>query len=163
MMRRAYELKRLLVFLAVGIATLIVIGFDGRSVVQATDHEMNIVITITDQGFKVKGHTTPDSLTSIVVHNKGTMPHGITSPQFSAGVINKEGDGVEMRDSKGKGHMAYHLAPGKSMTLRFTKGSPTDLTTGIRETTQVPFWCDIHAHMRGEFLVVETRGEVGGG
>jgi hypothetical protein len=163
MIRRANELKRSLVFLAVGIVTLIVIGFDGRSVVQATDHEMNIVIMITDQGFNVKGHTTPDSLTSIVVHNRGTIPHGITSPAFTMGVLKKEGDGVEMRDSNGKGHMAYHLAPGKSMTLRFTKGSPTDFATGIRETTQVPFWCDIHAHMKGEFLVVETRGEVGGG
>ena len=162
-MKRPYEVNRLLLLVAMGIATLMVFGFDGRSVVQATDHEMNIVVTITDQGFKVKGHTTPDSLTSIVVHNKGTLPHGITSPQFSAGVINKEGDGVEMRDAKGKGHMAYHLAPGQSMTLRFTKGSPTDLTTGIRETTQVPFWCAIHAHMRGEFLVVETRGTAEGG
>ena len=160
MVKRPYEVNRLLLLVAMGIATLMVIGFDGRSVVQATDHEMNIVITITDQGFKVKGHTTPDSLTSIVVHNKGTLPHGITSPQFSAGVINKEGDGVEMRDAKGKGHMAYHLAPGKSMTLRFAKEPHTDPATGMRETTQVPFWCDIHAHMRGEFLVVETRGEM---
>ena len=160
MVKRPYEVNRLLLLVAMGIATLMVIGFDGRSVVQATDHEMNIVITITDQGFKVKGHTTPDSLTSIVVHNKGTLPHGITSPQFSAGVINKEGDGVEMRDAKGKGHMAYHLAPGKSMTLRFAKEPHTDPATGMRETTQVPFWCDIHAHMRGEFLVVETKGEM---
>jgi hypothetical protein len=99
-------------------------------------------------------------LTSIVVHNKGTLPHGITSPQFSAGVTSKEGDGVEMRDTKGKGHTAYHLAPGKSMTLRFAKDSHTDPATGMRETTQVPFWCDIHAHMRGEFLVVETKGEM---
>ena len=160
MVKRPYEVNRLLLLVAMGTATLMVIGFDGRSVVQATDHEMNIVITITDQGFKVKGHTTPDSLTSIVVHNKGTLPHGITSPQFSAGVINKEGDGVEMRDAKGKGHMAYHLAPGKSMTLRFAKEPHTDPATGMRETTQVPFWCDIHAHMRGEFLVVETKGEM---
>ena len=160
MVKRPYEVNRLLLLVAMGIATLMVIGFNGRSVVQATDHEMNIVITITDQGFKVKGHTTPDSLTSIVVHNKGTLPHGITSPQFSAGVINKEGDGVEMRDAKGKGHMAYHLAPGKSMTLRFAKEPHTDPATGMRETTQVPFWCDIHAHMRGEFLVVETKGEM---
>jgi len=163
MTNRVCKLQRLLVFLAMGIVTLMVIGFDGRSVVQATDHEMKIEISITDLGYSVKGHTTPDSLTSIVVHNKGTIPHGITSPAFTMGVLKKEGDGVEMRDSKGKGFKAYHLEPGKSMTLRFTKGSPTDFATGIRETTQVPFWCDIHAHMKGEFLVVETRGEVGGG
>jgi hypothetical protein len=164
MKKMTSTLKRLLVPAAMGIATLMVMGIDGQSVVQATDQgEMHIDITITDLGFNVKGHTIPDALTSIIVHNNGTIPHGITSTAFSAGVIKKEGDGVEMKDSKGKGHMAYHLAPGKSMTLHFTKGSPTDLTTGIRETTQMPFWCDIHAHMKGEFLIVETRGEVGGG
>lgn len=164
MMKRVYELKRLLFLLAVGIATLMVIGFDGRSVVQATDQgEMHIEVTITDLGFTVKGHAIPDVLTSIMVRNDGTIPHGITSSAFATGVTKKEGDGVEMKDLKGKGLTAYHLAPGKNMTLHFAKGSSSDLTTGIRETTQVPFWCDIHAHMRGEFLVVETRGEVGGG
>jgi hypothetical protein len=160
MMKKVYELKRLLFPLAMGIATLTVMGFDGRSLAQATDHPMNIVVTITDQGFKVTGHTTPDQLTSIVVHNKGTLPHGITSPAFSTGVVKKEGDGVEMRDSNGKGHVAYHLAPGKSMTLHFAKRPYADPATGIRETTQVPFWCDIHAHMRGEFLVVDTTGDL---
>jgi hypothetical protein len=28
---------------------------------------------------------------------------------------------------------------------------------------QYPFWCDIHSNMKGEFLIVETTGEVGGG
>jgi hypothetical protein len=49
------------------------------------------------------------------------------------------------------------------MTLYFKKASHTDPATGISETTQVPLWCDIHTHMRGEFLIVETKGEVGGG
>jgi hypothetical protein len=161
MMKRVYELKRLLLPVAMGIATLMVIGFDGRSVAQATDQgEMHIDITITDLGFKVIGNTIPDALTSIVVRNDGTIPHGITSTAFSTGVIKKEGDGVEMKDSKGKGHTAYHLAPGKTMTLHFTKRPYTDPGTGMRETTQIPFWCDIHAHMKGEFLVVETRGEM---
>jgi hypothetical protein len=49
------------------------------------------------------------------------------------------------------------------MILTFKQPSTTDPATGISETTQVPFWCDIHTHMRGEFLVLETKGEVGGG
>lgn len=55
------------------------------------------------------------------------------------------------------------LEPGQTMTLVFNKPSKADPATGISETTQVPFWCDIHSHMKGEFLVVETKGEVGGG
>lgn len=53
-MRKVYELKRLVVRLAMGIVTLAVMGLDGRSVVQATDHAMNIEITITDLGYEVK-------------------------------------------------------------------------------------------------------------
>ncbi len=151
--------NRLLIPLAMGAIVLTVMAFDTRSPVQATDQgQMHVDITITDLGYSVKGHTLPDQLTSITVQNNGTIPHGITSPAFTAGVIKKEGDGVEMRDSKGKGFKAYHLEPGRIMTLHFSKASTTD-----RETTQVPFWCDLHAHMKGEFLVVETRGEVGGG
>jgi hypothetical protein len=119
---------------------------------------MHVDITITDLGYSVNGHTMPDQLTSITVRNNGTIPHGITSPAFTTGVLKKEGDGVEMRDAKGKGFKAYHLEPGKTMTLHFSKTSTAD-----RETMQVPFWCDLHAHMKGEFLVVETRGEIGGG
>jgi hypothetical protein len=142
-----------------GAIMLAVMGFDARSIVQATDQgQMHVDITITDLGYSVKGHTLPDQLTSITVRNNGTIPHGITSPAFTTGVLKKEGDGVEMRDAKGKGFKAYHLEPGKTMTLHFSTTSTAD-----RETMQVPFWCDLHAHMKGEFLVVETRGELGGG
>jgi hypothetical protein len=159
MKNKMYLRNRLLVSLAIGAIVMAVIGFDGRSPVQAMDAgEMHVDITITDLGYNVKGHTMPDQLTSITFRNNGTIPHGITSPAFNQGVIKKEGDGVEMRDSKGKGYKAYHLQPGKIMTLHFSK-----ISTPEGETAQVPFWCDIHTHMKGEFLVVETRGELGGG
>ena len=82
---------------------------------------------------------------------------------FKEGVLKKESDGVEIRGPKGKGFRAYHLEPGQTMTLSFKKESFPDPATGISETSQVPFWCDIYTHMKGEFLVLETRGEVGGG
>jgi len=130
--------------------------------VRAED-EMKVEVSITDQGYNVKGHTTPGSLTKVIVRNQGTMTHGISSPLFKEGVVKKEGDGVEIRGQKGKGFRAYHLEPGQTMTLYFKKEAHSDPATGISETSQVPFWCDIHTHMKGEFLVVETRGEVGGG
>lgn len=163
MQSRTNVLKGLLVPLVMGAVTLSVAGFDGRSVVQAADAEMKVEVTITDKGYEVKGHTTPGSLTAIVVRNKGSMTHGISSPLFKEGVVKKEGDGVEIRGEKGKGFRAYHLDAGKTMTLYFKKESRSDPATGISETVQVPFWCDIHTHMKGEFLVVETKGEIGGG
>ncbi len=160
-MRRSVQLSRsVMVPMAVGAMTLVLAGMP--SAAQPED-EMKVEITVTDRGYDVKGHTTPGSLTRIVVKNQGSMTHGISSPMFKEGVTKKEGDGVEIRGPKGKGFRAYHLEPGQTMTLHFTKKSQPDPATGISETMQVPFWCDIHSHMKGEFLVVETKGEVSGG
>lgn len=142
---------------------LALIGTVSTPMVQAAAPEEKIEIAISDQGYNVKGHTTPGAVTAIVVRNQGSMTHGISSPLFKASVIKKEGDGVEIRGPKGKGFRAYHLEPGQTMTLHFKKEGSTDPATGISETIQVPFWCDIHQHMKGEFLVIETKGEVGGG
>ena len=49
------------------------------------------------------------------------------------------------------------------MTLTLKKEFSPDPATGISETSQVPFWCGIHTHMKGEFLVIEMKGELGGG
>ncbi|HEV2175137.1 MAG TPA: hypothetical protein VGR71_16310 [Nitrospira sp.] len=162
-MRRSVNAWRgAIVPMAMSALMLAGLGVGMSSSVQADD-EMRIDITITDRGYDVKGFTTPGALTRVVVRNQGTMTHGITSPMFKEGVVKKEGEGVEIRGPKGKGYRAYHLEPGQTMTLEFKKESRTDPATGISETTQVPFWCDIHTHMKGEFLVVETKGEVGGG
>jgi len=150
--------KACMVALGVGAFALM-----SASVAGAADAESKVEITISDQGYDVKGQTTPGALTAIIVRNQGTMTHGISSPLFKAGVVKKEGDGVEIRGQKGKGFRAYHLEPGQTMTLYFKKPSTSDPATGISETSQVPFWCDIHTHMKGEFLVVETKGEIGGG
>ena len=162
-MRRSVHTVRALLFpMAVGTIALAAIGVGIPSTVLA-EEEMKVEITITDSGYEVKGHSAVGSLTKIVVRNQGTMTHGISSPMFKEGVINKEGAGMEIRGPKGKGFRAYHLEPGQSMTLIFKKESRPDPATGISETSQVPFWCDIHTHMKGEFLVLETKGEVGGG
>ena len=162
-MRGSVQTFRALVIpIAMGAIALAGVGVGIPSAGQAED-QMKVEVTIKDDGYTVKGHTTPGSLTRIIVRNEGSMTHGITSPLFKDGVLNREGDGVEIRGPKGKGFRAYHIEPGKTMTLTFKKESRSDPATGISETSQVPFWCDIHTHMKGEFLVVETKGEVGGG
>jgi hypothetical protein len=162
-MRGHPAIKSFMIFLAIGAVAVVCAGTGTTRVAQAADPEMKIEITISDQGYDVKGHTSPGDLTAIVVRNQGSMTHGISSPAFKSGVVKKEGGGVEIRGPKGKGFRAYHLEPGQTMTLYFKKESATDPATGISETSQVPFWCDIHTHMKGEFLVVETKGEVSGG
>lgn len=159
---RTEAVKGFLVLVACG-GMSIAVATAIPSMVNAADPEMKVEISITDQGYKVKGHTTAGALTAIIVRNEGSMTHGISSPLFKAGVVKKEGSGVEIGGQKGKGFRAYHLEPGQTMTLHFQHASQSDPATGISETSQVPFWCDIHQHMKGEFLVLETKGEVGGG
>lgn len=158
---RTDAVKSFLVSVACG--AIIAVAAAIPSVADAADPEMKVEISITDQGYKVKGHTTAGALTALIVRNEGSMTHGISSPLFKAGVVKKEGSGVEIRGQKGKGFRAYHLEPGQTMTIYFQQASHSDPATGISETSQVPFWCDIHQHMKGEFLVLETKGEVGGG
>jgi hypothetical protein len=162
MRRWVYTWRGFMVPMAVGAIAMAGVGVGMPSFVQAED-EMKVEVTITDKGYDVKGYTTAGSLTKIVVRNQGSMTHGISSPLFKEGVLKKEGDGVEIRGQKAIGFRAYHLEPGQTMTLSFKKESRPDPATGISETSQVPFWCDIHTHMKGEFLVLETKGEVGGG
>ena len=162
MRRSVHTVRALLLPMAVGTIALAAIGV-GIPSISLPEDEMKVEITITDSGYDVKGHSAVGSLTKIVVRNQGTMTHGISSPMFKEGVLNKEGAGVEIRGPKGKGYRAYHLEPGQTMTLSFKKESRSDPATGISETIQVPFWCDIHTHMKGEFLVLETKGEVGVG
>ena len=153
-----YIFRELMIPIAVGTLALVGVGIGIPSTVQA-ENEMIVDITITDQGYDVKGVTTAGSLTKIVVRNQGSMTHGITSPVFKEGVIRKEGDGVEIQ---GKAFKAYHLESGQSMTLYFKKESHRDQATGTIETNQVPVWCDILSHLKGEFLVFETSSEMSG-
>jgi hypothetical protein len=113
-----------------------------------------------DQGYHVKGHSLPDTLTVIVLRNQDTETHGFSSPSFKNMSIRTEGDAKEV---KTKGVRSYHVPAGKTATLYFTQASRVDPSTGIRETSQYPFKCDIHPNMKGEFLVIETRGEISGG
>ena len=141
--------------LAVGVIAASAVWGDAQSVAQAADPEMKIEVTMKNGGYIVKGHTTPGTLTAIVLRNEDSMVHGFSSELFKHVSVRKEGDAVEV---KGHGVKSFHVQPGKTATLYFTKGSSAE-----RETIQYPFWCDIHKTMKGEFLIVETTGEVGGG
>ena len=125
----AHTVRAVIFPMAVGAIALAAIGLGIPSTVQAED-EMKIEVTITDKGYDVTGHTTTGSLTKIIVRNQGSMTHGVTSPMFKEGVLNKEGDGTEIRGPKGKGIMAYHLDAGKTMTLTFKKESRPDPENG---------------------------------
>jgi hypothetical protein len=114
-----------------------------------------------DRGYDVKGHALPDSLMAIVLRNQDTETHGFSSPRFKDLVIRTEGDATEVQTEDIR---SYHVPAGKTATLYFfTQAFLVEPLTGYQETIQYPFRCDLHPNMKGEFLVIETRGEIGGG
>lgn len=119
-----------------------------------------IEIVTHDQGYHVKGHSLPQTVTVIVLRNQDTETHGFSSASFKDVNIRTEGD---VKEVKSEGLRSYHVPGGKTATLYFSQASRSDPQTGIRETKQYPFKCDLHPNMKGEFLVIETRGEIGGG
>ncbi len=140
--------------MAVAAVALSGLAASTASVAQAAD-PMKIAVTVTDQEFKVSGHTVAGELTEITVRNEGSMTHGFTSPLLNDVGVRVEGDAVAL---KGKGVNAYHVDAGKTMKIHFTKHSKSE-----PETMRYVFWCDIHPNMKGELFIVETKGEIGGG
>jgi len=149
---------KVLIPLAVGVVAVVVMSAGTPSTAQA--EEGKIEVTIKDDGYHVKGHTTPGALTRIILRNEGTMTHGFSSRILKDVPVRKEGDAKEVI---AHGVKSFHVDAGKVATLVFTKPVKHDPATGISETEQYGFWCDLHPHMKGEFLIVETKGEVGGG
>jgi hypothetical protein len=124
-----------------------------RAMAELAQPEMTIHVTMKNRQYQVTGHTSPGVLTAIVLRNEDTVTHGFSSPLFRQTLMITEGDAEEIRR---RGHIvSYHVDPGKTATIYFKKGSTSEY-----ETIQVPFWCDIHAQMQGEFLVVQTTGEI---
>lgn len=116
---------------------------------------MKIEVVMKDKAFKVTGHTVPGMLTQIVIKNEDTIEHGFTSPLLDDVTVHAEGEGISL---VGKGIKAWHVRPGKTLTLHFKKFSKEE-----PETQRFVFWCDLHPDMKGELFMIETKGELGGG
>lgn len=158
MKRSGRTFRGFLVPFAFGVVSLAGIAPGMSALAQADEGKIEVVIK--DDGYHVKGHTTPGALTRIVLRNEGTMTHGFSSRILKDVPVRKEGEAKEVI---AHGVKSFHVDAGKTATLVFTKPVKHDPATGISETEQYGFWCDLHPHMKGEFLIVETRGEVGGG
>ncbi len=158
MKRSGHTLGGFLVPFAAG--TVLLAGLGVGTPLSAQADEGKIEVTIKDDGYHVKGHTTPGAVTRILLRNEGTMTHGFSSRIMKDVPVRAEGDAKQV---VAHGVKSFHVDAGKSATLVFTKPVKHDAATGISETEQYGFWCDLHPHMKGEFLIVETRGEVGGG
>ena len=158
MKRSRHRFRGFVVPFAFGALSLAGLASGMPTVAQADEGKIEVIIK--DDGYHVQGHTTPGALTRIILRNEGTMTHGFSSRILKDVPVRKEG---EAREVIAHGVKSFHVDAGKIATLVFSKSAKHDPATGISETEQYGFWCDLHPHMKGEFLIVETKGEVGGG
>ena len=156
MNKNANPVRRSLALLLPIAITIAVAGM-ALPAAQAAEPEksMRIEVVYKDKEAKVVGYTVPGVPTEIVLRNEDTVTHGFTSTLFKDVAVRLKGEGTEV---KRKSFKAFHVDPGKTATLSFTRKPSPD-----RETLYYTFWCDIHPAIKGEFLVVETTGEIGGG
>ena len=139
MLLRGGVVKTVRVMMAIGGTCLWATCLSPLPVTQAAEPEMKIEVTMKNSGYEVKGHSSPGSLTAIVLRNQDNMAHGFSSNLFKQVAVRKEGDVAEVT---AHGVKSYHVQPGKTGTLYFTRGHSEG-----RETQQYPFWCDMHPHM----------------
>ncbi len=117
--------------------------------------ELTIEVTVKNMEFHVSGLSREGYPTAIVVHNKDGVTHGFYSDLFKNVPVRLEGDGYKV---EGKLGPSFHVDPGKTMTLHFTKGAAEGHGSILSPLTRHAIWCDIHEDVKGEVMVVEQRG-----
>ena len=144
---KAKRSQQLFVLVAVAVAALWVL-FSAQAA-----EPKKIEIVIKDSKSKVlSGYTITGMPTEIVVRNEDNIVHGFNTSFFTDSMdVQMEGGSR----AKGKGPHVYRIEPGKTLTLKLTPPS-------MDQSESFAFWCDIHASMKGEMLVVEYTGPGGG-
>ena len=156
MKRRAYLSKALFLPMSLAVGALLGLGMVTLAV-QAAQPTQKIEIVIKGGEAKiVHGATLNGVPTEVSVRNEDTITHGFNSSIFDKS-LKVEYSGGYQAEAK-RGPHVYRVDPGKTMVLKFTL---PDQPGG--ESRTYSFWCDMHRTMKGEMLVVEYSGEIGGG
>lgn len=102
---------------------------------------------------------------AIRLRNRDNVAHEFVSTMFRDVPFRVSGNATMIKAGRASG---VRLDPGQDVTLEFTAPIPEADAYGARASTYDIFYCNIHGKehgekMRGEVMVVETRGEIGGG
>lgn len=134
--------------------------------------EVEVQIDISEKAFQItKGateqgfHLVAGMPAAIRLHNSDVVAHEFVSTLFRDVPFQLSGNATLIKTARASG---VRLDPGQTVTLEFNAPLGQHDSVGIVETSYDVFWCNIHgkdhgAKMRGEVMVLETTGEVGGG
>ncbi len=142
-------------FVHVSLAVGVLLGMVTLAVQAAAPPEKIEIVIKEGEAKVVRGSTLNGVLTEISVRNEDTITHGFNSSIFGKDTKVEMSGGYH---ADVKGPHVYRVDPGKTMVLKFTLPPQSG-----GETMTYAFWCDMHRTLRGEMLVVEQTGEIGGG
>jgi len=105
-----------------------------------------IVILLRNYTFEYQnGALKPNEPGTIVLKNTDKVRHGFTSPYLLEQEVQVE---TSAGISYGKGIAGVYINPGETLQIHFTPNRPGSF----------PFRCDLHANMKGEFLLLSVQG-----
>ena len=134
--------------------------------------DVNVAIEISEKAFHVtKGGTArgftliAGAPTVIQIRNRDLVAHEFMSTLFRDVPFRVTGNATAVKTARASG---LRIDPGQTVTLEFNAPVAKEDQYGASESSYDVFWCNVHGKehgqkMRGELLIIETRGEIGGG
>jgi len=134
--------------------------------------DVDVAIDISEKAFHItkggtdRGFTLIAGKPSVIqIRNKDLVAHEFVSTLFRDVQFRMSGSATLVKTARASG---VRLDPGQMVTLEFNAPVAKEDQYGAAESSYDVFWCNVHGKdhghkMRGELLIIETRGEIGGG
>jgi len=134
--------------------------------------EVDVAIDISEKTFHItkggteRGFTLMAGMPSVIqLRNRDLVAHEFVSTLFRDVQFRISGNATLVKTARAAG---VRLDPGQIVTLEFNAPQANADQYGAAESSYDVFWCNVHGKehgqmMRGELLIIETRGEIGGG
>jgi hypothetical protein len=138
---------------------------------QGTGGEVDVAIDISEKAFHVtkgateRGFTLISGMPTVLqLRNRDLVAHEFMTTLFRDVPFRISGNATLVKTARATG---VRVDPGQTVTLEFNAPVAKDDQYGGTESSYDVFWCNIHGKehghkMRGELLIIETRGETGG-
>ncbi len=134
--------------------------------------DVDVTIDISEKAFHITKGGTDRGFTLIAgkptviqLRNRDLVAHEFVSTLFRDVQFRTSGNATLCKKARASG---VRLDPGQMVTLEFNAPVAKEDQYGASESSYDVFWCNVHGKdhghkMRGELLIIETRGEIGGG
>jgi hypothetical protein len=151
-------------------ATASVGSFEAKA--QGAIGEVDVAIDISEKTFHVtkggteRGFTLMAGMPAVIqLRNRDLVAHEFMSTLFRDVPFRISGNATLVKAARAAG---VRVDPGQTVTLEFNAPVAKADQNGAVESSYDVFWCNVHGKeygqtMRGELLIIETRGEIGGG